>query len=403
MKIASKYVVILIWVLFMAILITGLELFARYKLGYHLNSIKLEKSLYFERDKLKIYNRNFVEDRKSYFKNWPIPLDTFDDDDLVPRYLFKPNLKMASINGKWVPAQEGDKVVWSSNSWGFRGKEFSVEKPRDTIRIIALGASTTEGSTADDETYPHFLEQILKSKGYNVEVINAGHHGQNIDDLLAIYKEGVLTINPDIVIFYEVSNNTNPHQWIRADLNWGFHKWPAGYGKLFSFIHEHSAVFVFITQRLDFEKKIPPKIDYSFNPDLPKDSIVRFEQNIREMADIAKEENIKLILTTFITIIHEDLEVDESSNRGIWEDIYLKYYPFTPGEIVVIYEGFNQTIKEISQLQGLPLIDLAAQFPKDPQYFRDHIHFTPGGNMILANIIADFLQKEGVFEKSLPE
>jgi len=50
----------------------------------------------------------------------------------------------------------------SINSHGFRGKEFSIAKPDDVIRVLTLGASSTFGFfNKDDETYPYLLEQRL--------------------------------------------------------------------------------------------------------------------------------------------------------------------------------------------------------------------------------------------------
>src|SRR5262249_55658325 len=121
------------------------------------------------------------------------------------RYLFKPNLRMALRGGRFAPARQGERVYWSSNSWRFRGPEFPIEKLQGTIRIVCLGASTTEGSQADDETYPYYLQELLRAMfhGRRIEVINAGHHGQTATDLLAIFRQRVLPLRPDVVIWYE--------------------------------------------------------------------------------------------------------------------------------------------------------------------------------------------------------
>ena len=45
----------------------------------------------------------------------------------------------------------------------------------DPFRVVAVGASNTSGWTVDSEhTYPHVLEQMLRTKGYDVQITNAG-------------------------------------------------------------------------------------------------------------------------------------------------------------------------------------------------------------------------------------
>ena len=68
----------------------------------------------------------------------------------------------------------------SINNKGIRGQEISNEKPDNTFRIFAIGGSTTEGSTADDDkTWPGHLQQIIdeKTTGEKIEIINAGISG----------------------------------------------------------------------------------------------------------------------------------------------------------------------------------------------------------------------------------
>ena len=54
------------------------------------------------------------------------------------------------------------------NEKGFRGNNFSFEKPKNVYRIFTVGGSTTEGvSPIDDETYPGFLQKIFEENDLN--------------------------------------------------------------------------------------------------------------------------------------------------------------------------------------------------------------------------------------------
>jgi hypothetical protein len=66
------------------------------------------------------------------------------------------------------------------NSHGFRGDEFSKEKDDNTIRIFAVGGSTTYGfGVPNESSYPFLLQKKINSLNLEkkVEVINAGVAG----------------------------------------------------------------------------------------------------------------------------------------------------------------------------------------------------------------------------------
>ena len=45
----------------------------------------------------------------------------------------------------------------------------------DPFRVVAVGASNTSGFTVNSEqTYPHVLERMLRTAGYDVQITNAG-------------------------------------------------------------------------------------------------------------------------------------------------------------------------------------------------------------------------------------
>ena len=98
------------------------------------------------------------------------------------------------------------------NSHGFRGKEFSVKKYPGTIRVLALGASSTVGLwSRDHQTYPVQLENMLNERcgsDQNFEVINFAIPHAISDQILAMFIAEGLALDPDIVTFYEGRNDS---------------------------------------------------------------------------------------------------------------------------------------------------------------------------------------------------
>ena len=98
------------------------------------------------------------------------------------------------------------------NDHGFRGKNFSISKPDNVIRVLTLGASSTFGFfNKDDETYPYLLEQRLNKlcQGpQRFEVINFAIPDANAFEIRAMFMAEGLALNPDVITFYEGRNDS---------------------------------------------------------------------------------------------------------------------------------------------------------------------------------------------------
>jgi len=87
------------------------------------------------------------------------------------------------------------------NSSGFRDREFALEKPAGTTRILALGDSATFGiRLAPEVLWPRLLEQHLRAGGREVEVLNLGIVGYDTLEEVAFLETTGLAYRPDHVI-----------------------------------------------------------------------------------------------------------------------------------------------------------------------------------------------------------
>src|SRR5205085_5716721 len=99
-----------------------------------------------------------------------------------------------------------------TNAQGFRGvRPVPTEKPAGTIRIMAVGGSTTFDTevSADSTAWPARLERILNNRlpGRSVEVINAGVAGYGVDHDLIRLETELYAYHPDLIIFYQGHND----------------------------------------------------------------------------------------------------------------------------------------------------------------------------------------------------
>lgn len=91
----------------------------------------------------------------------------------------------------------------STNSAGYRGTLYTVEKPDNTIRILTLGGSTTWGTFNDDgKTWPDYLEKILldKVEDKKIQVINGAVGGYTFAQNLEMVKKKFQFYKPDIIL-----------------------------------------------------------------------------------------------------------------------------------------------------------------------------------------------------------
>jgi len=114
----------------------------------------------------------------------------------------RPNAEFwhTSVDGTW-------KFV--TNSRGFRNKrEFTYAKPANTLRVLSLGDSHTQGyEVHQDLTFSAVLERYLKNHKINAEAINTGVSGfSTAEELVLLENEGV-KYNPDVVVLGFFAND----------------------------------------------------------------------------------------------------------------------------------------------------------------------------------------------------
>jgi len=104
-----------------------------------------------------------------------------------------------------------ENVIVQTNSQGWRGaKEFSLDKDRDTVRVVGLGDSFMFGQGVNqDETALGFLEKELNTRfpQKKWEIINTAVPGYNTVMQIETLQQKVLVYKPDIVMMEIIGND----------------------------------------------------------------------------------------------------------------------------------------------------------------------------------------------------
>lgn len=136
---------------------------------------------------------------------------SFNKQSTNLKYFYEPNPNKIIIESpEWLDYS----VKHIINSDGIQStKEFQINKPKDTFRIITIGDSFTFGAFVNtDENFSSILETLLNNITIcptirQFEIINLGVGGYYIDYTVERFLKRGLKYNPDLVIWLINSHN----------------------------------------------------------------------------------------------------------------------------------------------------------------------------------------------------
>jgi lysophospholipase L1-like esterase len=121
----------------------------------------------------------------------------------ILRYTYRANL--AADHAGYDAMHRG----LSTNARGFRDREFTLPKPPEVTRILAIGDSTTVGLGIPElaNTYPKLLERRLRRSGRKVEVLNLGVGGYDPEQAVELLRIEARDLEPDLVLLLVCLND----------------------------------------------------------------------------------------------------------------------------------------------------------------------------------------------------
>ncbi len=217
-----------------------------------------------------------------------------------------------------------------TNSHGYREREFSLQKPVGTKRVVLLGDSITLGwGVSAEETMAKVLETQLRKDDSNWEVLNMGVGNYNSMMEVALFKKIGIQAQPDIAILIHFVNDAEPVPHLAP---WLYPLRRASYLMALCF---------------DTYTKLRPCIDPDFrwkdyyqnlytshNPALSGNRAA-----LQELAALCKAQDIELLFVNFPEL-HQ-----------------LAPYPFPETTAYVA---------QLAQENALPFVDLLSCFEKEP-------------------------------------
>lgn len=266
--------------------------------------------------------------------------------------------------------------------------------------IVFLGGSTTECMFVDEHNrFPCVVGNILERRtGLKINSYNAGLSGLNSLHAIDLLVNKILPLKPRVVVFMENINEMSTliyegtywHQnSARAPLE-TLHKVKL-VGKLLKEIlipnlnkayrDFKSAVFPREEDEFAGFRGQKPKIDQAWLN-------LEFAMNLQTLIDICKARGITPVLMTQANRIttHPDPVVAAYIGR-FGSDTGISYQEFK-----LVYDSFNDTIREVGRKNRVLVIDLAKEVPPSREYLYDLVHFNDAGSQLAARLIAAYLK-----------
>jgi len=297
-----------------------------------------------------------------------------------------------------------------TNSFGWRGPDLPLNKPRGRIRIAFVGASTTIDAHADPFSYPEYINRWLNRwaeahrPSVSFDVVNAGREGILSNSIEAIVRQELLPLRPDLVVFYEGANQFWPNTFSARPIV-----------KLLrvmdprSMLETRSALAVRITSALAGSKagaepykppisvQWPPNLDeydpQIGDPRLPV-QLPRIVGDFDRIRQTLVGVHGTLMLSSFGWLVYPGLVVDPRRDTLLYKELNERYWPFSYAHMRRFVDFQNRVFRKYAREHDLPFNDLAAAYPRDPRLFVDSIHMTPAGVKLMAWIVFQNLVAE---------
>jgi len=293
----------------------------------------------------------------------------------------------------WQDKENDHPITGRFNSYGWRDKEWSLQKPKGTYRIAVLGDSYVEAFQVEAErTFLSLTEKALNNNhGLKVELMNFGQSGFTQTEEYIVLQNDIINLSPDMVILFflpgndieDISFKTNadpsrPFYIMDKDrklaLDTSFsQRTPFKVKSLISPIKNHSAIVSLLTERYNLYTRYRETKSVGTNstnriyqylslatskPDATYSSNYQLNKIlIKKMADFCKGKDISFMLVTIdIDAYKPEREryyknIDPTFDANFFENDLMQFSK----SINIEYIGLQRIFRKYYETTGTPL------------------------------------------------
>lgn len=296
---------------------------------------------------------------------------------------------------------KGARLNIKINSFGFRGDDFARRKPPRTVRIAALGASTTFCAEVSDnhKTWPHRLQEKLAEAYPDVrfEVINTAVGGYTASENVRNLTHRVLPFDPDLAIYYEGNNEiTKDTRQLALDRGLIASANPQSLARTIS---NYSLLFDLAYKNLTILAGRRKAAAVPTLNSVPRDLPNHFIGQLDEMRRTLAERDTPLVLSTFIVKFRRNQPRETQVANA---DVEFYYMPWMSMEgMLDAMDTYNQAILDYAARNSVPVVDDREAVPPDAEHFSDAMHFLDKGAEAMADRFFKYLRTSTELQRAI--
>ena len=310
---------------------------------------------------------------------------------------FKPDRIVLPVNKRYIfdntekfPTKLPKTTIHTKNSLGFRG-EPPPRDFRDYLTIITIGGSTTECFyLSDGRTWPDLLGQKLSREFNRVWVNNAGLDGATTYRHLILMEDYVVKLRPKVVLFLVGINDVGAGDLDAAEQRRGHdlrHMWRALLYRSEVYALGQNLSRYFMAQsrglhhtEIDLRKagtlaNIPESTAQKTLQDYETNSLPCFAQRLEKLVQVCRDHGIEPVLITQPTLYGPGIDPVTGVNLAtvkLGDEL-------NGGLMFEVVELYNGVTRQVAQKDGVLLIDLARELPRNSASYYDYLHYTEPG------------------------
>jgi lysophospholipase L1-like esterase len=318
---------------------------------------------------------------------------------------FRPDRIVLPVNKHYIINNVGKftklppTTIHTKNALGFRGAPPPADF-KDYLTLVTVGGSTTECFyLSDGRAWPAVLGKELSHNFNRVWLNNAGLDGATTYRHIVLMQDYIDKLRPKVVLFLIGINDVgagnldetegHPHGHYLRDL------WRSYLYRSEVYCLEQNLYHYLIAQRRGLKheeinlRKVgtldqpPAGLEQQTLQDYRAHSLPFFAQRVQELVRICRSHGIEPVLITQPTLYGPGIDPVTGVNlatirvRGNFNGRMM--YDFI--------ELYNDVTRQVAKKDGVLLIDLARELPRNSAYYYDYLHYTEPGAAAVAALI----------------
>jgi hypothetical protein len=272
----------------------------------------------------------------------------------------------------------------SFNEFGFRGPKLANPKPDNVVRVAYLGNSVMfSGEMLEEQTVPSRTTALLKQKlpQCSFEYVNVAGPSYTMEFLAKLWKEGAAKIKADLAVIYAGTVEELIHKEEEELVTAGIA--PPKPVEVNEGLFAESAFIGLVKKQLVLTSPLSTEVETK------KFSTKYLSPYFDDLSD----ELVDALKGTPVLAVgyREALRGDQPARKQLWASRHMRSY--IPGlsvnKAIELSEFVVSELERVSQRAGWHFADLVRDIPGDKEHFRDFVHFSDKGALMMSERLAN--------------